>query len=236
MVFFSDKVVDFLFSLELPGKLPEKISVMNPFEYPATRAATASFYKKYYSDNAIRHIILGINPGRFGAGITGIPFTDPQKLKDICGLEFDGPPAHEPSAVFVYDMIAAFGGPEEFYSRFYINSVCPLGFTKTNEKGKQVNFNYYDSRELSDRVHDFMVSGIRKQIAFGINTDVCFCLGNNKNYAYLLRLNLEHQFFKKIVPLEHPRYIMQYRSADKQVYIDKYLKSFRSVLLRDPSM
>ncbi len=36
-----------------------------------------------------RYLILGINPGRFGGGITGIPFTDPIRLQNICGIEND---------------------------------------------------------------------------------------------------------------------------------------------------
>ena len=37
------------------------------------------------------------------------------------------------SSVFIYDMIAAFGGAEQFYSRFYINSLSLLGFTKNGK-------------------------------------------------------------------------------------------------------
>jgi Domain of unknown function (DUF4918) len=31
------------------------------------------------------------------------------------------------------------------------------------------------------------------------------------------------RFFNDIVALEHPRYIMQYKSKSKQIYIDKYI-------------
>ena len=33
-------------------------------------------------------------------------------------------------------MIDAFGGSEEFYNRYYINSVCPLDFVSLNINGK----------------------------------------------------------------------------------------------------
>ncbi len=175
-------------------------------------------------------MILGINPGRFGAGLTGIPFTDPKRLVANCGIEYNGISAHELSSVFVYDVIAAFGGEEMFYKNFYINSVCPLGFTSLSKKGKEVNYNYYDSKELTNCVYDFIMESIKKQIGFGINTDVCFCFGTGKNEKFLLEINNEFGFFRKIIALEHPRYIMQYKLKKKQQYIDKYIKAFKLAL------
>ncbi len=201
---------------------------MNPFkENKKIIPLSSGFYRKYYSDNMNRHMILGINPGRFGGGVTGIPFTDSKRLIDKCKLTFDGKQTHELSSVFVYEMIEAFGGVAEFYKKFYINSVCPLGFTATGNKGKEVNYNYYDSKELTKAVFKFIVGSIKKQISFGIETDVCFCFGNGKNEKFLRLVNDENNFFKKIIALEHPRYIMQYKARSKQFYIDKYLSSFR---------
>ena len=81
---------------------------------------SAEFYKKYYDDHQQRHIILGINPGRFGAGVTGVPFTDTKRLFDECGLQFTGKATHEPSATFVYEVINAYGGTEKFYKNFFV--------------------------------------------------------------------------------------------------------------------
>lgn len=224
---FADKVIAFNKSLQFTGKLPPGIRVMNPFrENKDSLAISSAFYKKYYSDNSRRHIILGINPGRFGAGLTGVPFTDPKRLAEKCGLYYPGPPAHEPSSVFVYNVIDAYGGSEKFYARFYINSICPLGFTIKNSLGKEVNYNFYDSKALTAAVHDFMIQNIKKQIALGIDTDICFCLGSGKNEKILRRLNEKHGFFKKIIALEHPRFVMQYKSKYMQEYIDKYLTAF----------
>jgi hypothetical protein len=227
MTTFAGKVITFNKSLRFTGKLPPGIRVMNPFrENKNSLTVSSAFYKKYYSDNNRRHIILGINPGRFGAGLTGIPFTDPKRLVEKCGLLYSGTPAHEPSSVFIYNMIDAYGGAEKFYARFYINSICPLGFTIKNSLGKEVNYNFYDSKALADAAHDFIICSIKRQIALGINTDICFCLGSGKNEKVLLRLNETHGFFKKIVALEHPRFIMQYKSKYMQEYIDKYLTAF----------
>ena len=230
MITFADKVIAFNQSLRFTARLPPGIRVMNPFkENKDSLAVSSAFYRKYYNDVNQRYIILGINPGRFGAGLTGVPFTDPKRLVEKCGIRYPGAPAHEPSSVFIYHMIEAYGGIEKFYGRFYINSICPLGFTITNPLGKEVNYNFYDNKSLSDTAHDFIIGSIQKQIAFGIHTEICFCLGSGKNEKILKRLNETHGFFKKIIALEHPRFVMQYKSKYMQEYIDKYLHAFSLV-------
>ena len=234
MITFAGKVIAFNRQLNFSGKLPEDIRIMNPFrENEQVLRLSTRFYRKYYNDRDRRHLILGINPGRFGAGITGIPFTDPKRLVEKCRIPFEGPPAHEPSSVFIYEMIDAFGGADLFYSKFYIHSVCPLGFTRSVKKGKEINYNYYDSKELTQAIYPFIVQNIRLQIALGVETDCCFCFGTGKNEKFLRRLNEEHGFFGEIVALEHPRFIMQYKSKSKQAYVDKYLMAFNRVLSRN---
>ena len=222
MASFAEQVISFCDELEYKGSLPEGISIMNPFKNnPEIIPAISQFY----NDNSLRYLIMGINPGRFGAGVTGIPFTDSKRLKENCGLSIPGLNTFETSSVFIYEMIDAYGGPEKFYSKFYISSVSPLGFTTENLNGKNVNYNYYDSNKLTEAVIDFIIESINKQLDFGIYRDICFCLGTGRNYRFLLRLNAEHRLFHKIVPLEHPRYIMQYKSKQKHLYIKKYLEN-----------
>lgn len=232
---FAGKVIRFNRDLVYTGRpLPPGIRIMNPFrEYEQTLAISERFYRKYYSDNNKRHLILGINPGRFGAGLTGIPFTDPKRLVSECGIQYTGKAAHEPSSVFVYEMINAFGGPEKFYSRFYISSLSPLGFTSVDDKGREKNYNYYDSKELTEAVRGFITDNIRKQIGLGVETDICYCFGTGKNETFLRKLNEEFHFFERIIALEHPRFIMQYKAATKQNYIEKYLAAFK---MADPQV
>lgn len=215
---FSNKILTFFNSLDLTIELPANVEVMNPFRDTATFNLCKKFYKKYYSDNSKRHLILGINPGRFGGGITGIPFTDPIRLLTICRIENNFPKKQELSSLFVYDMIDVFGGPEMFYNKFYISSVSPLGFTRNNK-----NLNYYDDRELENSIKEFVIECLQKQIKFGIKTDTAFCLGEGQNFAYLNKLNDKIQFFERIVPLPHPRFIMQYKLKRKQEYIERYI-------------
>jgi hypothetical protein len=227
---FAEKIISFNKNVHFKGGLPKGISIMNPFkENPEAMLISSKFYKKFYNDHHKRHIILGINPGRFGAGVTGVPFTDTKRLISECGLRLPGKVTHEPSATFVYEAINAYGGTKKFYSDFYIQSIFPLGFTATNEKGKEVNYNYYDSKELTEAVYDFMIKNIKTQINFGISTDLCFCFGTGKNEKFLKKINEENKFFKKIIALEHPRYIMQYKFKSKELYIDKYMNAFNEI-------
>ncbi|MBK7409808.1 MAG: DUF4918 family protein [Saprospirales bacterium] len=211
---FADHVIAFNRALHFEGTLPAGIRIMNPFqENPTARETSEKFYHKFYDDNRKRHLILGINPGRHGAGVTGIPFTDTKRLESHCGLTINGLKTHEPSSVFVYELIDAYGGVEAFYRDFYITSICPLGFVKENDKGKEVNYNYYDSKALTKAVRPFMEQTLRTQLGFGIHTDVCFVLGTGKNYGFIKELNEELQLFERVVAVEHPRYIVQYKAS-----------------------
>jgi len=195
---------------------------MNPFSSPAVKKITRLFYEKFYDDTNPRTLILGINPGRHGAGATGIPFTDTKRLNSECGIPFNEFQTHETSSVFVYDIVNAYGGPEAFYRKYYITSASPLGFVVKNERGREVNYNYYDDPKLERSATPFIIDSIRKQLAFGINRNICYCLGK-KNTEHLEEINRKQGFFKKLVPLEHPRFIMQYRLKKKDEFVKKYL-------------
>ncbi len=222
---FAEKVIAFNRKLGFQETLPPGIRIMNPYaENPLAFEVSSLFYRKYYNDERPRRLILGINPGRFGAGVTGIPFTDTQRLREYCGLEISDLETRELSSLFVYDLISAYGGTEKFYRDYFIGAISPLGFVKMNGKGKELNYNYYDSKDLLKAVEHFILQSIEDQLALGIERDVCFCLGNNKNYKYLLSLNREKHFFDRIVPLEHPRYIMQYKLKQKEEYIRRFIE------------
>lgn len=223
----ADQIIAFNSHLHFRGKLPAGIRVMNPFqEAPGIIDIMTQFYKKFYDDQKTRQMIIGINPGRLGAGATGVPFTDTKRMSEKCGIEIPGLKTHEPSSVFVYDVIDAYGGVKKFYQQFYINSICPLGFTSLKPGGKEVNYNYYDSAALTKAAYSFILSSLREQLQWNIDRDVCYCMGNGKNAAFLRALNDKEKFFKEIVPLEHPRFVVQYRSKTKDDYINKYLTAF----------
>lgn len=217
----SDKILAFLFNLQFPFDLPAGVEVMNPFSDNETARIVKLFYNKYYSDNNSRYCIIGINPGRFGGGVTGIPFTDPIRLEKDCHIKTDWPRKQELSSVFIYDMINAFGGPEAFYDKFYFTAVSPLGFVRGGK-----NLNYYDDKTLAEKIVPFSVECFRMQLAWGLQTSVAFCLGEGTNYKFLSKLNMTYKLFDQIVPLSHPRFIMQYKLKTKNEYINKYLHEF----------
>jgi hypothetical protein len=222
---FSDDVIRFYSSLRLDVVLPEGIRAMNPFADPAVADIAVRFYRKFYHDDGQRKLIIAINPGRLGAGSSGVHFTDTDRLARVCGISHSLPSTHEPSSVFVYDLIDAFGGPELFYREFYIMSVCPLGFVRMGPNGREVNYNYYDSKELQETVRPFILESLKKQLEFNVSAGRVICWGRGKNHHFLDQVNREHRFFGEIIPLDHPRFIMQYRAKRKAEYIEQHLRA-----------
>jgi len=223
---FADKVIEFNISLQFSGHLPEGFAVMNPYlDNPETVKVMREFYHKYYNDPNRRKFIIGINPSRHGAGVTGVPFTDTKRLESICGIKMNSARTHEVSSVFVYDMIAEYGGPEEFYKDVYINSPFPLAIVRKTKTGL-LNANYYDDKNLFEAVKYFMIDSLKKHISLGVDTSEVFVLGK-KNSEFISKLNEEAQLFEKLTVLEHPRYIQQYKTKEKQLYIDKYILALK---------
>lgn len=219
---------------------PAGAQLLEPLQNPAVKQVFRQFYRRYYANpadprNPQRHLILGINPGRLGAGLTGIPFTDPYALEYICRL---GPlpfePSREISASFLYQVITGYGGPERFYRDFLLQTMLPLGLTVSNRHGRTVNYNFYDSKPLQERCETFIIDHLETMLRWGIHRDAVFCLGKGKNYKILQRLNQRFGFFERIVPLEHPRYIVQYRSGQTDLYQQKYLRILRNQTGRSP--
>lgn len=223
---FGEKVVEFNGNLKYSGKLPIGFQVLNPFlDNPETMVVMKQFYDKFYNDKRSRRFIIGINPSRHGAGVTGVPFTDTKRLESVCGIKMKSARTHEVSSVFLYDMIEAYGGSEQFYSEFYINSPFPLAITRHTKNGIYLNANYYDDKELFQAVEDFMIESLKQHISLGLDTSEVFVLGV-KNATFLRKINDREKLFEKMTVLEHPRYIQQYKSKEKDLYIDKYLLAF----------
>ncbi|MCE5206221.1 MAG: SMUG2 DNA glycosylase family protein [Porphyromonadaceae bacterium] len=223
---FADKVIEFNRNLVYTGELPEGFQVMNPFlDNPETMQVMEAFYRKYYQDTLQRRFIIGINPSRNGAGVTGVPFTDTKRLEKACGITMKSARTHEVSSVFLYDMIEAYGGTGDFYRDFYINSPFPLAIIRQTAAGTWLNANYYDDPLLFNRLKGFMIESLKRHIDLGLDTSEVFVLGI-KNADFISKINAEEKLFDKLTPLEHPRFIQQYKSKDRQLYIDKYLTAF----------
>ena len=218
---FAEMIINFYRSLE-PPPLPKGIEILFPQENKEVMKVVETFFCKFYNDTNPRHLIFGINPGRFGAGTTGINFTAPKQLKEFCGIDHSFKSQTELSAEFIYESIQAYGGVEKFYANYFITSVSPLGFLKNG-----LNLNYYDDKKLQTVVTPFIINSIQKQISLGFKTDFCICIGGDKNLKFFSALNQEYEFFEEIVPLPHPRFIMQYRRKQRENYIQQYLLALR---------
>jgi len=216
---WADNLLSLYSHLSPPKQLPNDIEWLYPQIDPIVMKIFETFLHKYYNDDKPRTLLLGINPGRFGAGVTGVNFTAPNQLKEFCGIDHQFKKQSELSAEFIYEMIAAYGGAEKFYSNFFIGSVCPLGFIK---QGK--NINYYDDRNLLETVEPFIIKNLKQLLDFNVDVKNCFAIGGEKNFKYLTSLNERFGWFEKITPLPHPRFIMQYRRKQKQQFIQQYLQ------------
>lgn len=214
---FSDKANIYFSDLcSIETKFSD-IEIMNPYGFNETKNVVTKFYNKFFHDYNKRIFIFGINPGRFGGGLTGISFTDPVALRESCEIENNLGERKELSSKFVYRVIDAFGGPEKFFSQVFLTTLYPFALIKDGK-----NFNYYDEKSLAQRLKPEIAQTIKTQIDFGARRDKVVLLGK-KNAEYFSVINEEHKFFKKIIVLEHPRYIMQYRLKKIDFYIKKYL-------------
>ncbi len=214
---FSEKYFRFLDSLKPLESLPDDTETIYPYNEPEVQNCIHLFFNKYYHDSNPRTFLIGINPGRFGGGVTGIAFTDPVHLEEDCGIPNRFEKKHELSSRFIYEMIRFSGGAEQFYSRIFVTALSPLGYTW---QGK--NRNYYDTPALWETLKPWIIKTFRRQLELGARRDVAFSLGQGKNYKILCSLNREYGFFNEIRPLPHPRWIMQYRLKRKEEFLTLY--------------
>jgi hypothetical protein len=214
---FSALAIKYLSNLKNPPRITKDVEILNPYRSADVLSAVKGFCKKFYDDDKERIFVFGINPGRFGGGLTGISFTDPVALRECCKIENNLGTRKELSSKFVYSVVEKFGGAEKFFSSVFLTALYPFTIIKDGK-----NYNYYDDSSLAERLRPEIVQTIQSQIGFGARRDLAILLGK-KNAEYFSRINEEHNFFRRIVVLEHPRYIMQYRLKKIDEYIKKYI-------------
>jgi hypothetical protein len=196
-------------------------TVLNPYKQPVVREIVATMIKRFYEGGAARLSVWGINPGRLGAGITGIPFVDPVSLQHTLGIQSTITGASEASATFIAKVIQQSGGAPAFYSSVYLSALCPLGLTRAGN-----NVNFYDDPQWIDAVVPFIRSAVLTQVACGLRADLCVVLGMGKLRAFIERHTTDWWPFAQTVYLYHPRFIMQYKRSSMQQYIDQYRETF----------
>lgn len=220
---FADRLLDFWDRLAPPRLEIEGVEILNPLTSPEAAVVMRAYYERFYGDDSRRVFVLGINPGRFGAGVTGVPFTDPVALKQFCGIESSFPPRREQSSIFIYDFMNRWGGVEAFTRDFYLTAICPFGFTRDGK-----NFNYYDSPALQTALRPYIVESMRAQLNIGAEPGVAIVLGTGKNARFFHELNAAEGLFERVLVVEHPRFIMQYRRREIETYLLKWEETFRA--------
>ncbi|MBI2794128.1 MAG: DUF4918 family protein [Ignavibacteria bacterium] len=215
---FGTCIYRFLTSLEFNIELPSGFELLNPYTNDEALRVVAAFCNKFYNDCTQRIPIWGINPGRFGGGVTGLSFTDPFAVANQLGISTTLGGRRELSAEFIGIVIEEFGGPEKFYSLFYLSALSPLGFVKN---GKNVNF--YDDRVLAASIVGFISQAIVTQGRCGLSSDRCVVLGTGALKRFV-EANIQPAIgYREIQYLEHPRFIMQYRRPKMKEYVSRYL-------------
>lgn len=103
------------------------------------------YVKKFGKGSGRRAVFVGMNPGPWGMGQTGVPFGDVTRVRDWMGIvgEVEQPPKlhpkrpvqgfatkrREPSGTRLYKWAEArFGPAEKFFEQFYVLNYCPLLF------------------------------------------------------------------------------------------------------------
>lgn len=216
---FSTKATNYFLSLRSSARLSDGVDVINPYKLPEVKNVVRVFYNKFYNDDNKRIYMFGINPGRFGGGLTGIAFTDPVALKKYCNIENNLGERKELSSKFIYELITEYGGVKKFFSNVFMTALFPLALTRNGK-----NFNYYGDNKVFELLRQDIIGSVHQQIEFGARVDKVIILGK-KNADFFRKINEENKLFSRIYALDHPRFIMQYRKKQINKYISSYLKT-----------
>ncbi len=167
-----------------------------------------TFWRTYYGSAVPRVVLCGINPGRHGAGKTGIPFLDFQSLSQlISGIDRHD---SERSAGFFFQVVRQFG-VEAFFHSFYVTNVASVGFKK---KKKNLNYN-----ELPESALEVVERNFLQEMKVVQPTHVV-SLGE-----------AVQQTVRKLLPaavdcsmrLPHPSWITTYRTNETNEWAARYL-------------
>lgn len=110
-------------------------------------------YCRIYGAGRKEVLLVGMNPGPWGMAQTGIPFGDPEMVRDWLGLKspVSGPAHQHPKKpVSGFDCPRGeisgkrlwgwakdrFGSPRRFFSRFWVANYCPLIFMEAGGRNR----------------------------------------------------------------------------------------------------
>ena len=130
---------------------PPVTHVYNPLLYAWD--LHAAFLDTYGTSTPREVVLLGMNPGPWGMGQTGVPFGDPTWVKDWMGLQASvnkpvtehpkrkilglDSPRSEVSGSRLYGWAnSRFGTAERFFDRFFLLNYCPLAFLESTGRNR----------------------------------------------------------------------------------------------------
>jgi hypothetical protein len=70
------------------------------------------------------------------------------------------------------------------------------------------------------------VRTLNAQLALGACRGAAILLGSGANLRFFTALNQEYGFFRQLIALDHPRFIMQYRRKRLAQYRHEYAQAF----------
>ena len=89
--------------------------------------------------------------------------------------------------------------------------------------------NYYDDIDLFNKWKNKIVEWIKFEVKNIVTKKICVIIGKGKNQKFFELLNKEYKFFDEIIALPHPRWILQYRSKEKNYFIKTYIKTLNKL-------
>jgi single-strand selective monofunctional uracil DNA glycosylase len=142
-----DSLVNGMDSLEFA---PPVKWVYNPLVY-ARKSYDA--YCRAYGSGSKEVLLVGMNPGPWGMAQTGIPFGDPEMVKDWLQLRVPvSAPAHQHPKRPILGLESSrgevsgkrlwgwarqrFGSPHRFFNRFWVANYCPLIFMEASGRNR----------------------------------------------------------------------------------------------------
>lgn len=129
---------------------PPVTHVYNPLEYAW---APQRQYIERYGATRKQVVLLGMNPGPFGMGQTGVPFGEVTRVREFLGIDAAvGRPTHEHperpvqgfactrsevSGARVWGLVESrWGTAERFFGERYVANYCPLLFMEASGKNR----------------------------------------------------------------------------------------------------
>ena len=170
--------------------------------------AIEKFNRTYYAHGVPNIVLCGMNPGRLGAGKTGIPFTDFKHLSKYIDAVDHGD--SERSATFFHEIVEHFG-VERFYRHVYVTNLSWLGFKRD---GNNVNYD-----DLSERAIAFIYKMFKKEMHY-VKPKYIVSLGDSV-YTSLHTLFAHDHSIDITHKLPHPSWCAfpSHFDASKQQYI-----------------